>query len=205
MSVETKERRILPKDHCELRFDESDGTIRLQGYAAVFNSFSEDLGGFREIIRPGAFARSLSGNPDVRLLINHDGMPLARTTSNTLRLYEDKRGLKVDANLDPTDPDVMRLKPKMTRGDMDQMSFGFYTMKDSWRTENGQDIRELHDVDLFDVSVVTFPAYPATEVGLRSYQVWKQQLQQASQEQLEAEAIAQAEARGRHLFLIGKR
>lgn len=199
------ERRILPKDHCELRFDEDNGTIRLNGYAAVFNSFSEDLGGFREIIRPGAFGRSLSGNPDVRLLINHDGMPLARTTSKTLRLYEDKRGLKVDANLDMTDPDVQRLKPKMARGDMDQMSFGFFTRSDSWRTENGQDVRELHDVDLFDVSVVTFPAYPATEVGLRSYQVWKAQLQQASQEQLEAEAMAQAEARSRHLRLIGRR
>lgn len=203
MKVEAKERRVLPKDYCELRFDEADGAVRLHGYAAIFNSFSEDLGGFREIIRPGAFGRSLSTNPDVRLLINHDGMPLARTTSNTLRLYEDKRGLKVEANLDPTDPDVLRLKPKMLRGDMDQMSFGFFTLKDSWRTENGQDVRELHDVDLFDVSVVTFPAYPATEVGLRSYQVWKEQLQQASQEQLEAKA--QAEARDRHLMLIGKR
>lgn len=202
MSAETKERRVLPKDSCELRFDKDGESIRLSGYAAVFNSFSEDLGGFREIIRPGAFSRTLAGNPDVRLLINHDGMPLARTTSKTLRLYEDKRGLKVEANLDASDPDVQRLKPKMARGDMDQMSFGFVTVSDSWRTENSQDIRELLDVDLFDVSVVTFPAYQATEVGLRSYQQWKQQLQQASQEQLEAAAKIEAEARERHLRLL---
>ena len=150
----------------ELRSD-GDG-LTLGGYAAVFNSMSEDLGGFREIIRPGAFRDSIAGGADVRLLINHDGMPLARTTSGTLQLAEDSRGLRISAKLDATDPDVQRLAPKIRRGDMNQMSFGFVTKRDQWRQEGDTQIRELHAVDLFDVSTVTYPAYKMTEMALRS-------------------------------------
>jgi hypothetical protein len=95
-------------------------------------------------------------------------MPLARTKSGTLRLAEDDRGLRIDATLDPSDPDVQRLVPKMRRGDLSQMSFGFRTLKDAWRQEGAEQIRELHAVDLFDVSAVTYPAYQATDVALRS-------------------------------------
>jgi HK97 family phage prohead protease len=151
----------------ELR-SEPDGKVTLRGYAAVFNSLSQDLGGFVEIIRPGAFTRTLASGADVRLLVNHEGTPLARTKSGTLRLAEDQRGLRMEADLDPSDPDVQALVPKIRRGDMDQMSFGFTTKSDIWRQEGDRQIRELHNVDLFDVSAVTYPAYQATEMALRS-------------------------------------
>lgn len=152
----------------EMEFRAEGDSVKVGGYAAVFNSLSEDLGGFREVIRRGAFTHTIAQGADVRFLINHDGMPLARTKSGTLRLAEDERGLRIDATLDPTDPDVQRLIPKMRRGDLSQMSFGFRTQKDAWRQEGADQIRELHAVDLFDVSAVTYPAYQATDVALRS-------------------------------------
>lgn len=157
----------------EMELRAEGDAVKVGGYAAVFNSLSEDLGGFREVIRRGAFTHTIAQGADVRFLINHDGMPLARTKSGTLRLAEDDRGLRIDATLDPTDPDVQRLIPKMRRGDLSQMSFGFRTMKDAWRQEGTDQIRELHAVDLFDVSAVTYPAYKATEVALRSLEAIK--------------------------------
>ena len=157
----------------EMEFRAEGDAVKVGGYAAVFNSLSEDLGGFREVIRRGAFTHTIAQGADVRFLINHDGMPLARTKSGTLRLAEDDRGLRIDATLDPTDPDVQRLVPKMRRGDVSQMSFGFRTMKDAWRQEGADQIRELHAVDLIDVSAVTYPAYKATDVALRSLEAIK--------------------------------
>jgi HK97 family phage prohead protease len=145
----------------------------LRGHAAVFNSLSEDLGGFREIIEPGFFRDALRRKPDVRLLVNHDGLPLARTASGTLELREDARGLHVFARLDRGDPDVEQLRRKMQRGDVDQMSFAFTLREDGdeWEdTEDGIVRRLLPDGadNLYDVSVVTYPAYRATEVSMRS-------------------------------------
>jgi hypothetical protein len=74
----------------------------------------------------------------------------------------------MEADLDMSDPDVQALVPKIRRGDMDQMSFGFTTKSDIWRQEGERQIRELHNVELFDVSAVTYPAYQATEMALRS-------------------------------------
>ncbi len=155
---------------------EGEGTPnpKIVGHAAVFNSFSDDLGGFREIIRPGCFTRCLANNPDVRFLINHTGEPLARTKSGTLRLMEDQRGLRFEATLDGSDPDVQRIIPKLKRGDMNNCSFAFSTVKDNWRTEDGGDIRELHDADVHDCSLVTYPAYPAADAALRSLNQWKE-------------------------------
>lgn len=153
---------------------ERKGETTLRGHAAVFNSLSEDLGGFREIIEPGFFREALRRQPDVRLLVNHDGLPLARTRSGTLELREDQRGLHVFARLDKNDPDVIRLRGKMQRGDVDQMSFAF-TLRDdadSWElAEDGGVVRTLRADgadDLLDVSVVTYPAYQATDVSMRS-------------------------------------
>lgn len=158
----------------ELRIDGEGPVRKFSGHAAVFNSFSQDMG-FREMLRPGAFAKSLSRKPDVRFLVNHDDLPLARTISGTLRLREDARGLFADADLDASDPDVQRILPKVKRGDVSQMSFAFRTIKDEWRTEKGVDIRELHEVDIHDgdVSLVTYPAYLATDVAIRSRDRWK--------------------------------
>ena len=151
----------------ELR--EDAGVPKLSGYAATFNQLY-DLGPFREKIDPAAFTRTLEGAPDVRLLIDHEGQPLARTKSGTLRLSVDNIGLRIDANLDPTDPDVQRLSPKMRRGDLDQMSFAFRVPAggDAWSDDYSE--RTLREINLQggDVSVVTYPANPATTVTMRA-------------------------------------
>lgn len=134
----------------------------LTGYAAVFNQWSEDIGGFREIILPGAFDRAIS-NADVRALINHDpNYVLGRTTSGTLRLEEDEIGLRVEIKL-PNTQYANDLVMMMKRGDINQMSFGFSVDKDRWYEEDGSMRREVYSISrLYDVSVVTFPAYPQT-------------------------------------------
>jgi HK97 family phage prohead protease len=138
------------------------------GHAAVFNQWSEDLGGFREQIAPGAFTESIAGRDDVRALINHNpDLLLGRNLAGTLRLAEDARGLAIE--IDPPDTQVARdLLVSMERGDITQMSFAFSTLDDSWETRGKQPHRTLLKVRLFDVSPVTYPAYPQTDVSVRS-------------------------------------
>ena len=157
------ERRSLAFTNYEIRA-EGDNNM-LVGYAAVFDSPSEPLP-WTEFVRRGAFAKTLNDGADVRLLIDHEGVPLARTKSGTMALEEDERGLKVEAELDPANPDAMRVLSAMRRGDMTQMSFAFRTIKDSW--SNDRSVRELKEVQLYDVSIVTFPAYEETVAELRS-------------------------------------
>lgn len=139
----------------------------VEGYASVFNSMSEDLGGFREIILPGAFSEVLDN--DVRALYNHDSnYLLARTTSGTLELKEDDKGLYYRFEMPNTSygNDMLEL---FRRGDLSQSSFGFTVEKDSWRMEDGQHVRYIERVgSLFDVSPVVFPAYNQASSGLRS-------------------------------------
>jgi HK97 family phage prohead protease len=144
---------------------EGDG-MSFTGYASVFNSPSEDLGGFVEYVAPGAFKRSLQSRNEVKLLWNHDsGEPLASLRGGTMQLIEDSRGLKVTAQLPNTTrgrdiAELLRTKV------IDSMSFGFNVIKDSWST-NGQ-TRTLESVRLFEVSIVSFPAYGATTAQVRS-------------------------------------
>lgn len=139
----------------------------VEGYASVFNSMSEDLGGFREIILPGAFKNALGD--DVRALYNHDSnYLLARTTSGTLEIKEDDKGLYYRFEMPNTSygNDMLEL---FKRGDLTQSSFGFTVEKDSWKLENGQHVRYIESVSsLFDVSPVVYPAYTAASSGLRS-------------------------------------
>jgi HK97 family phage prohead protease len=137
------------------------------GYASVFDSPSEPMP-FIEYVRKGAFAKTLNDGADVRFLIDHDGVPLARTKSGTLSLVEDDRGLRVEASLDPMNPDAQRVISAMRRGDLSQMSFAFRTIKDSWNSDYS--VRELKEVQLYDVSVVTYPAYEDTVAELRRAQ-----------------------------------
>ncbi len=147
----------------------SDEPPRVEGYAAVFNFEAEIAGMFREVIAPGAFGQALERGDDVVLLVDHKGQPLARTRSGTLTLREDERGLWVQSELDPEDPDVQRLAPKLRRGDMDKMSFAFRVEEEEWEYPDGQlPLRTIKRVALHDVSIVTFPVYDATEVGLRA-------------------------------------
>jgi hypothetical protein len=157
----------------ELRaITDEKGLRHITGYAAVFNTLSEDLGRFREKIDPGAFSETIKTD-DVRALWNHDSnYPLGRNRANTLTLNEDTHGLKIDI----VPPDTQWARDLMTsidRGDVDQMSFGFQTLSDRWETVDKVEIRTLIKVRLYDVSPVTFPAYPDTEVGLRSLEEYR--------------------------------
>ena len=144
---------------------EGDG-MTFVGYAAKFNSRSENLGGFVETIERGAFSRSLRSRNDVKLLVNHDsGRVLASSRAKTLRLYEDEIGLKVEADL-PNTSDGRDMAELLRRGDLNKMSFGFSVQKDSWNNEMTE--RTLKSVRLFEVSIVAFPAYEETEAMVRS-------------------------------------
>jgi HK97 family phage prohead protease len=144
---------------------EGDG-MSFTGYASVFNSPSEDLGGFVEYVAPGAFKRSLQSRNEVKLLWNHDsGEPLASLRGGTMQLVEDEVGLRVTAKLPNTTrgrdiAELLRTKV------IDSMSFGFNVIKDSW-SRDGQ-TRTLESVRLFEASIVSFPAYSATTATVRS-------------------------------------
>ena len=103
-------------------------------------------------------------------LINHEGLPLARTRSGTLTLKEDQRGLYMEAMLDQSDPDVRSIVPKMKRGDLDKMSFAFRPVRQKWDDRANPPRRTIQEAQLFDVSIVTTPAYDGTEIALRSLQ-----------------------------------
>jgi len=158
----------------ELRVDRAGEKPVIRGHAAVFNALSEDLGGFREQIAPGAFKNAI-GRDDVRALFNHDSnLILGRNKAGTLRMSEDDTGLAIE--IDPPDTQYARdLMVSMERGDITQMSFGFSVTKQGQKwEENGQThTRTLTDVRLYDVSPVTLPAYPQTDVALRSLTEFK--------------------------------
>jgi hypothetical protein len=157
------ERRTFTVRDIETRAE--DGTLRMAGYAAVFNEPSLPLP-FIEKIAPGAFRKTLTETPDVRLLINHEGLPLARTKNGTMRLYEDNKGLYFEAELADTQ-EARDLHTLVARGDVDQMSFAFRVIRQKWNDDRTE--RMLTEVSLADgdVSIVTYPAYPATSVEAR--------------------------------------
>jgi HK97 family phage prohead protease len=138
-----------------------------KGYAAVFNSMSEDLGGMREMIAPGAFRAAIT-ECDVRALIDHNpSLIIGRNTAGTLRMVEDDHGLGVEIDL-PDTSYARDLIVSMERKDITGMSFGFVTIHDSWRMVDGGPVRDLAECLLFDVSIVTYPAYTDASVALRS-------------------------------------
>jgi len=149
----------------EFRVDHDGDKTVIRGHAAVFNKLSEDLGGFREIIAPGAFTESLK-TADVRALFNHDSnIILGRNKAGTLSVAEDARGLAIE--ISPPDTQAARdLLVSMERGDISEMSFGFRTVEDKWEIKDGDDLRTLVKVDIFDISPVTFAAYPDTDVSV---------------------------------------
>lgn len=165
ITTSVDEKRSIAYSNLEVRSENEGRTI--VGYAAVWDSPSEYMG-FTEYVKRGAFSKTLNDGADVRLLIDHEGVPLARSKSGTLALEEDERGLRVEAELDPMNPDAARIISAMKRGDLSQMSFAFRTIKDSWNADRS--VRELREVQLFDVSVVTFPAYEQTIAELRKKQ-----------------------------------
>lgn len=162
------ERRFIPAGELRVAGDGSSSSKRITGYAAKFNSLSEDLGGFREQIAPGAFANTIK-SADVRALFNHDAnLILGRTKAGTLRLREDDVGLAYE--IDPPNTQAARdLAESINRGDISQNSFGFSTIADEWRKNSDETwTRTLKEVELFDISPVTYPAYPQTDIAMRA-------------------------------------
>jgi len=195
------ERRFLVQ---ELRVDKKGKQPVISGHAAVFNQRSEELWGFREVILPGAFAKSIKKD-DIRALWNHDpNFVLGRNKSGTLTLEEDGKGLAV--RIEPPDTAFVNdfFLETIRRGDVDQMSFGFRTVSDQWRMEDGGHIRELVEADLFDVSPVTFPAYPQTDVQARDFYEARMKIEPVSVPTVEENAdslAAAAEARAKNAVL----
>lgn len=145
-----------------------DNTLGLRGYACLTGtpySVRDWLGEYDETVDPNAFNKTLSERDDVRLLLNHDGLPMARTKSGTLRLAVDGVGLDTDADLDKRSTLTNDVAVAMERGDLDQMSFAFQVTRQEWNEDYTQ--RYIRELKLFDVSVVTYPANPATTVKLR--------------------------------------
>jgi HK97 family phage prohead protease len=167
-----EERRAPRRFECR---EDSDGNYVLEGYAATFTPYDvyggPDHGGWVETLAPSAFTRTLTENPDVHLLINHEGLPLARTKSGTLQLSADSQGLRIRAILDRSDPDVQRLAPKLKpqangRSNMDEMSFAFRVKDQVW--DDDYHNRTITEVSLHkgDVSVVNFGMNPGTRAAL---------------------------------------
>lgn len=170
------EKRNYDLSGLEVRAPSDDGTGKAGGYAAVFNSDSHDLGGFVEVIEPGAFKRSLSqaqtGALNIFALWSHsDALPLGSTGSGKLTLSEDERGLAFEL-------DTKRFTPaqldSLADGEL-RMSFGFTVREQEWKElDDGSILRTLKDVDLVEVSFVINPAYPDTSAAKRSLGKWQE-------------------------------
>jgi hypothetical protein len=160
----------MPFQDVELRAkpDGTGGTrLLFTGYASVVEApytMADWIGDYTEIVRGGAFTKTLSETPDVIFCLNHgwDGAPMARTKAGTLRLSEDTTGLATEADLDGARTDVYQVQSAMDAGELDAMSFAFYVTRQSWSPDYDQrDILEV-DMDGGDTSVVTWPANPTT-------------------------------------------
>ncbi len=171
------ERRYIPAG--EMRVKDNNGKSIVEGHAAVFNQWSENLGFFTERVLPGAFTKTIKDD-DVRALFNHNpDYILGRNRAGTLKLSEDSVGLSYEIQMSGVTY-ARDLLESIERGDISQNSFGFETIEDRWFTEPDpssptdagpfalQNRRELIAVRLFDVSPVTFPAYPQTDISARS-------------------------------------
>ncbi|PEA97939.1 HK97 family phage prohead protease [Bacillus cereus] len=173
--AKTKETRTFDITKLSTRDATEEQPSKITGYAAVFNSKTTIGGWFDEVIEPGAFARSLSENSDIRALFNHNwDNVLGRTKSGTLRLEEDDKGLKFEIEL-PNTSVGRDLAESMSRGDINQCSFGFWITEENWDYNVEPALRTIKEVELYEISVVSIPAYDDTEVSLvRSKEIGKE-------------------------------
>lgn len=198
-------RECRATERFDLRAGTSSNTLTLTGYASTFEPYEMYGGpsnyGWIEQLAPTAFDKTLREKPDLHLLINHQGMPLARTKSGTLQLDIDNIGLKVVAQLDRDDPDVQRLESKMRRRDLDEMSFAFRVKGQTWSVAPGfddpQSLRTINEVSLHkgDVSVVNFGANPATTAELLGRRTKTESGMKKTLSRAEALAIVEADER----------
>ena len=151
----------------EFQTREEDGDLFIEGYFSVFNTNYELWPGATESVAPGAFSKTLSG--DVRALVDHEShLVLGLNKAGTLELQEDSRGLWGRIKINPSDSDAMNLYERVRRGDVDQCSFGFDILsEDTEFREDGSVHWTIREVKLYEVSVVTFPAYEETSVSAR--------------------------------------
>tara|TARA_E500000305_G_C4018415_1_gene237153 strand:+ start:551 stop:1183 length:633 start_codon:yes stop_codon:yes gene_type:complete len=190
MSQETNiERRTFVCDLSIEKRDDEKESRKVIGYASVFNSLSENLGGFREQINRNAFNEVLED--DVRALFNHNpDLILGRTIANTLNISVDEKGLRYE--FDAPDTTVGNdLLVSLKRGDITQSSFGFIVEEDSWDNDKeGKVIRTIEKVSrLLDVSPVTYPAYPEASVGKRNFLNYKLDLEKEENEKQQKDLV----------------
>lgn len=146
--------------------NKDDEPLMVSGYAAVFNSRTSIGDYFDEQIAPGAFNRTLKENNDIRALFNHDwNVVLGRTKAGTLKLSEDERGLKFELEL-PNTTAGRDLAKSMERGDINQCSFGFNATEETWDYNSEPALRTINEAELYEISVVSIPAYEDTEAAL---------------------------------------
>lgn len=163
----TRESRSFTVPEIEVRATDN-GSVKFDGIASVVDTpyaVRDMFGEYQETIQRGAFTKTLKEKADVRLLVNHEGVALARTKSGTLKLSASP-DLRATAELDATNPKVQEIRSAMSRGDMDQMSIGFRVTRQEWNGDYTE--RFIREVELFDVSVVTYPASPTTSASVRS-------------------------------------
>ncbi len=201
------ERRFIPIDIAELRISNDVKEPEIQGYAVVFNAWTEINGWFpfRERIAPGTFIETIA-NDNIRSQFNHDpNHVLGTTLIKTLNLKEDDRGLYQKTKINPEDSDAMNVYAKVKRGDVRGQSFQFMVEEEEWHEEEGKmPERTILRVKLFDVGPVTFPAYEQTDVSVaqRSFELYKGQSSGAAQGGYESEEIR---AQGRRIELLKRK
>ncbi|MCX7208179.1 MAG: HK97 family phage prohead protease [Proteobacteria bacterium] len=202
--VEVMERRVQETGKLELRKQKrsddetSESQITIRGYAAVFNKLSFNLGGFREQIAPGAFDGVM--NDDVRALFNHDpNFVLGRLCSGTLRLGQDATGLWYEVDLPDTQV-AEDLAESIGRGDVTQSSFAFSVSYDGQSWDEDDEVGTVRTIvkisRLYDVSPVTYPAYPDSTIAKRSMNEWRSK----STAKQQHEAVA---SRKRQMKILG--
>lgn len=170
MANELKCSRRMRTVSTEFQTREDGEALKIEGYFAVFDSVYDIGQGMSESIARGAFTKTLSG--DIRALTNHDTtLVLGRTKAHTLELREDSHGLWGSISINPKDADAMNLYERVKRGDVDQCSFGFdIRSEDTDIREDGSIHWTIREVDLYEVSACTFPAYEETSISARSQQ-----------------------------------
>lgn len=154
----------------EFKTREENDSLTIEGYFAVFDSNYEIFDGMSESIAPGAFSSSIAG--DIRALVNHDTtLVLGRTKAGTLQLREDNHGLWGRIDINPKDGDAMNLYERVKRGDVNQCSFGFDIREEETEFHPDGSVHwTIKDVDLYEVSCCTFPAYEETNISARTAQ-----------------------------------
>jgi HK97 family phage prohead protease len=174
------ERRAYPVQ-LEVRAQAGGSTV-VEGYASITEAGYEmydAFGGYTEVVRAGAFAKTLAEQPHVQLLLNHGGLSMAYTKAGTLDLAEDEQGLHMRAEVNPARNDVRDMLTALQDGNVDEMSFAFRVMRQQWSPEYDQ--RDITEVSLHrgDVSVVNFGANPETSVAMRGLDLDRMGDQQA--------------------------